>query len=222
MNLDQVRFDEKGLIPAIVQDMESGEVLTLAYMNRESLIRTMESGETWFWSRSRNELWHKGETSGNTQTVSGVRLDCDGDALLVRVRQKGVACHTGEYSCFHRSIDPPAPSATPEAESTSRKEAIETGSIGEVLGGLARRIHERNIDRPESSYTAKLLNGGIDRILKKVGEESGEVIIAAKNHKREEILWESADLLYHLMVMWESEGVHLSEIASELAGRGGK
>jgi phosphoribosyl-AMP cyclohydrolase / phosphoribosyl-ATP pyrophosphohydrolase len=222
MNLDQVRFDERGLIPAIVQDAESGEVLMLAYMNGESLNRTLETGETHFWSRSRQELWHKGKTSGNTQAVVAMRLDCDGDALLLRVLQKGVACHTGQYSCFYRSIESPMPSDGQESESSSVQRDADAGSLGEVLGGLARRIHERNVDRPESSYTAKLLNGGIDRILKKIGEESGEVIIAAKNHKREEILWESADLLYHLMVMWEAEGVHPADIARELAGRGRK
>ena len=222
MNLDQMRFDERGLIPAIVQDAESGEVLMLAYMNGESLNRTLETGESHFWSRSRQQLWHKGETSGNTQAVVSMRLDCDGDALLLRVRQKGVACHTGHYTCFYRDIESPVSFDPQEGEAASLKQDGDTGSLGEVLGGLARRIHERNVDRPESSYTAQLLNGGIDRILKKIGEESGEVIIAAKNHKREEILWESADLLYHLMVMWEAEDVHPADIARELAGRGRK
>lgn len=212
MTIDDIRFDERDLVPAIVQDAESGEVLTLAYMNRESLLKTLETGETWFWSRRRQELWHKGETSGNIQTVVSLRLDCDSDALLLRVRQKGVACHTGEYTCFHQKLHDAA-SASPEADA---------GSLGEVLGKLGRLIHQRNRERPESSYTVKLLTGGLDRILKKIGEESGEVIIAAKNEKREELRWESADLLYHLMVLWEARGMHLSEIARELAGRAGK
>jgi phosphoribosyl-AMP cyclohydrolase / phosphoribosyl-ATP pyrophosphohydrolase len=220
MNSDEVRFDERGLVPAVVQDAESGEVLMLAYMNGESLKRTLETGETHFWSRSRQELWHKGGTSGHTQAVVGIRLDCDSDALLVRVRQQGVACHTGEYSCFHRDFGSPTTSDGPEGGAASQRG--NTGSLGEVMGALAKLIHGRNIDRPAGSYTAKLLDGGIDRILKKIGEESGEVIIAAKNHKREEILWESADLLYHLMVMWEAEGVRPADVARELAGRGRK
>jgi phosphoribosyl-AMP cyclohydrolase / phosphoribosyl-ATP pyrophosphohydrolase len=209
MNFEEIRFDDRELIPAIIQDAQSGEVLTLAYMNLESLQKTLETGETWFWSRRRQELWHKGETSGNTQTVVSMRLDCDSDALLVRVHQKGVACHTGEYTCFHKDVELADAASCPE----------DVGALGEVLGRLGRLIHERNITRPEGSYTVKLLNGGVDRILKKVGEESGEVIIAAKNNKREEILWESADLLYHLAVLWEVQGIATSDIARELAGR---
>jgi phosphoribosyl-AMP cyclohydrolase / phosphoribosyl-ATP pyrophosphohydrolase len=209
MNFEEIRFDEHELVPAIVQDAESGEVLTLAYMNRDSLQKTLDTGETWFWSRRRQELWHKGETSGNKQTVVSIRLDCDSDALLVRVHQKGVACHTGEYTCFHQTVEMP--------DAASRAE--DAGALGEVLGRLKRIIHERNVKRPEGSYTVKLLSGGVDRILKKVGEESGEVIIAAKNEKRDEILWESADLLYHLSVLWEVQGIGISDIARELAGR---
>jgi phosphoribosyl-AMP cyclohydrolase / phosphoribosyl-ATP pyrophosphohydrolase len=208
MNIDQVRFDERGLVPAVVQDAESGEVLMLAYMNRESLERTLERGETWFWSRSRQKLWHKGETSGNVQTVVSIRQDCDGDALLIRVRQQGVACHTGTYSCFdvNRTI-------------TEKDE----GTLGEVLGEVARVIRSRKVQRPEGSYTVKLLDGGIDRILKKVGEEAGEVIIAAKNHSKDEIAWEVADLLYHTLLMMEVEGVTPGLIAAQLRGRrGGK
>jgi phosphoribosyl-AMP cyclohydrolase / phosphoribosyl-ATP pyrophosphohydrolase len=220
MNIDEIRFDERGLIPAVVQDVESGEVLMLAYMNRESLNRTQETGETHFWSRSRNTLWHKGATSGNTQKVVGIRQDCDGDALLVHVRQEGVACHTGTYSCFDvsRALSGSGGGAPDSPEGVR----MNRGSLGEVIGALSRLIHGRNVERPQGSYTTKLLDGGIDRILKKVGEEAGEVIIAAKNHKREEILWESADLLYHLMVMWEAEGVQPTDVAQELAGRGRK
>ncbi len=206
-SMENLRFDERGLIPAVVQDAESGTVLMLAYMSRESLSLTLETGQTHFWSRSRNTLWHKGETSGNVQTVRSIRYDCDADALLVKVDQKGQACHTGEYSCFYSSLGEVGAGAA---------------GFGEVIGNLSRVIHRRNLERPEDSYTVKMLDGGIDRILKKVGEEAGEVIIAAKNHRPEEISWEVADLLYHILVMLESEGVPLSLIAGELEKRVGQ
>ena len=202
--IDNLRFDEKGLIPAVVQDEETGSVLMLAYMNRESLARTLETGQTYFWSRSRNALWHKGETSGSFQDVRGIKYDCDSDALLVWVRQHGHACHTGEYSCFFNRL---------------RAAPGEAPAFGEVIGRLAGVIRRRKSELPEGSYTAKLFNGGTDRILKKVGEESGEVIIAAKNHNREEITWEVADLLFHTLVLLEQEGVTLGEIAGELDRR---
>jgi phosphoribosyl-ATP pyrophosphohydrolase/phosphoribosyl-AMP cyclohydrolase len=204
--LDTLRFDEQGLVPAIVQDVQTGSVLMLAYMNRESIRRTMESGETCFWSRRRRALWHKGETSGNIQKVRSMRADCDSDALLVTVEQKGNACHTGEYSCFF----------TPFGGVQEK-----TAQIGEVLGKLARVIRQRSQEKPEGSYTAKLLEGGTDRILKKIGEEAGEVLIAAKNHKKVEISWEVADLIYHTLVLLEAEGVQLSDVAAELDGRSG-
>jgi phosphoribosyl-AMP cyclohydrolase / phosphoribosyl-ATP pyrophosphohydrolase len=204
--VDQIRYDEQGLVPAIVQDVHSGEVLVLAYMNRESLRLTLERGETYFWSRRRQELWHKGEGSGNRQKVFGVWYDCDADALLVKVEQEGVACHTGAYSCFFTPV---------------REEWKTVAGLGEVLGGLSRVIHERNQDRPEGSYTVKLLNGGMDRILKKVGEEAGEVLIAAKNGEKKEVAWEVADLLYHLLVMMEAGGVTMEMVAGELRRRGG-
>jgi phosphoribosyl-ATP pyrophosphohydrolase/phosphoribosyl-AMP cyclohydrolase len=181
--------------------------LTLAYMNRESLRLTLERSETYFWSRRRQELWHKGETSGNAQKVKGIWYDCDADALLVKVKQTGAACHTGRYSCFFSPLG---------------KEAEPASGLGETIGRLARVIHQRNVDRPANSYTVKLLEGGIDKILKKVGEEAGEVVIAAKNHNPEEISWEVADLLYHTMVMLEAEGVSLSEVAAELEKRSGQ
>ena len=205
--LDALHFDEQGLIPSVVQDAETGSVLMLAYMNSESLKKTIESGETHFWSRSRSEIWHKGETSGNLQQVVSIHPDCDSDALLVRVRQTGTACHTGKYSCFSQSVD----------------EVLEEGSsLGELMGSLGRIIRMRKRDMPEGSYTAKLLKGGIDKILKKIGEESGEVIIAAKNHEPKEIAWEVADLIYHTLVMLESEGVALGDIARELERRSPK
>lgn len=202
--IDQIRFDAQGLVPAVVQDTLSGEVLTLAYMNRESLRLTLEKGETYFWSRRRQELWHKGETSGNIQKVRAIRYDCDADALLVKVEQTGNACHTGEYSCFFSRVD---------------STLDEVDSLGEVIGRLSRVIHQRSIERPPGSYTVKLLDGGIDRILKKVGEEAGEVVIAAKNHNASEIAWEVADLLYHLLVMLEVEGVPFSVVVRELEKR---
>lgn len=203
MDAIELTFDTAGLIPAIIQDADSGEVLMLAYMNRESLEKTAEKGETYFWSRSRQALWHKGGTSGHIQKVKSVAADCDGDALLVKVEQVGNACHTGERSCFFQDMTP------------GGKPPV----LGEVLGSLSRVIHDRNEKRPSGSYTTRLLEGGIDKILKKVGEESGEVIIAAKNHSRAEIRWEVADLLYHLLVMLEHEGVTMAEVGVELEGR---
>ncbi len=203
IDLSKVKFDSAGLVPAVIQ--EAGQVLMLAYMNRESLERTVETGETWFWSRSRKQLWHKGETSGNTQQVVGIAIDCDGDALLVEVNQKGNACHTGAHSCFFEDLP---------------KEGA--ANLGAVLRRLERVIAERKREMPAGSYTTYLFESGLDKILKKVGEEAGETIIAAKNHSREEISWEVADLLYHLLVLLEQEQVRTSDIAVELAKREGK
>lgn len=205
--VDTLRFDDQGLIPAVVQDEETGTVLMLAYMNRESIRLTMETGETHFWSRRRRALWHKGETSGNIQKVRGIRLDCDSDALLLTVQQTGNACHTGEYSCFFTPLG---------------NDKASGARIGEALGKLARVIRQRSQEKPEGSYTARLLEAGTDKILKKIGEEAGEVLIAAKNHRKEEIVWEVADLLYHTLVLLQAEGVRLSDVAVELEGRSGK
>ncbi len=209
MTTDDLHFDAQGLLPAIVQDATSGAVLMLGYMNRESLKKTLATGETHFWSRSRGELWHKGGTSGNVQRVLSIRHDCDADALLVRVDQTGAACHTGEYSCFFGAVQ-------------EAKEGIASSSLGEVLGALARVVRQRNLDRPEGSYTTKLLTAGVDKVLKKVGEEAGEVIIAAKNHNPDEINWEVSDLLYHLLVLLEIEGVKLGDVAAILEQRRGQ
>ncbi len=203
------RFDDAGLIPAVVQDVQSGAVLTVAYMNRESLQQTLDTGQTVFWSRSRRELWQKGATSGNTQRVVSISQDCDADALLVRVEQTGVACHTGEYSCFHTPV-------------FTDKDQPGTLPLGEVLGAVARVIRTRNRERPEGSYTTKLLSAGLDKVLKKIGEEAGEVIIAAKNHAPAEITWEVADLLYHTLVMMELEGIGLEDVAAVLDRRRGE
>jgi phosphoribosyl-AMP cyclohydrolase / phosphoribosyl-ATP pyrophosphohydrolase len=201
MNLDtkSLKFDERGLIPAIVQDARTREVLTLAYMNAESLARTIETGQTWFWSRSRNELWHKGETSGNTQTVVSLASDCDNDAIVVLVEPAGPACHTGARSCFDLQA--------------------ENEDLGLVLATLYELIESRERDRPEGSYTTYLLNHGLDKILKKVGEESAETIIAAKNEDGTRLTSEVADLIYHLLVLLVARGVSLDEVREELAKR---
>lgn len=198
MNVADLKFDERGLIPAIVQDASTREVLTLAYMNRESLERTIETRETWFWSRSRNELWHKGATSGNTQQVVDLVADCDNDAIVVLVKPAGPACHTGARSCFDLHQD-------------------------EDLGGLLARLYalveSRERERPEGSYTTYLFDQGIDKILKKVGEESAETIVAAKNDDRKPLVAEVSDLIYHLIVLLVARGVSLDQIRDELAQR---
>ena len=204
---EELHYDANGLIPAIVQDAETGEVLMLAYMNEASLLKTLDTGETHFWSRSRQALWHKGETSGHFQKVHRIVPDCDRDTLLVQVEQTGSACHTGNRSCFY---------------SEAHKDATGARPISDILGMLTRTIHERYVQMPEGSYTTTLFRGGLDRILKKIGEEAGEVIIGAKNRNREEISWEVSDLVYHLLVMLEEEGVSLQMIAEELEKRFGK
>lgn len=186
IDIASLKFDEKGLIPVIVQDITSGKVLTLAYMNEESLKKSLETGETWFYSRSRQALWHKGETSGHTQRIVNIIADCDGDALLVKVEQKGVACHTGKYSCFFQSLK--------EGEISENNKAA-------ILSEIYQVIIERKKTMPENSYVAKKLQEGLDRILKKIGEEAGELIIAAKNQNAEEIGWEMADLIFHMWLV---------------------
>ena len=199
MNLDDVKFDERGLIPAIVQNAATREVLTLAYMNRESLAKTIETQQTWFWSRSRGELWHKGETSGNTQKVVSLTLDCDADAIVVLVEPAGPACHTGATSCFETGSN--------------------TTGIGSVLDRLYELIESRERERPPNSYTTYLFDEGLDKILKKVGEESAETIIAAKNEDQGRVVSEVSDLMYHLLVLLVARGVSLEEISRELGQR---
>lgn len=196
-DIDKVKFDERGLVPAIVQDARTREVLTLAYMNRQSLARTIESGQTWFWARSRNELWHKGETSGNTQDVVGLAHDCDNDAIVVLVNPAGPACHTGARSCFD----------------------LENADSGAIFNELYALIQDRERERPEGSYTTYLFEKGLDKILKKVGEESAETIIAAKNDDRKLFAGEVADLMYHLLVLLVARGVSLDDVREELAQR---
>jgi len=194
--LDNARFGADGLIPAIVQDVRTREVLTVAYMNREALQLTLERGETYFWSRSRQQLWHKGETSGNIQDVIDVRLDCDNDAVLVLVEPRGPACHTGSYSCF--GVEP---------------------QLEGVLQELYSLVEARKEKRPEGSYTTYLFNSGLDKILKKVGEEATETIVAAKNEDPQRLVSETGDLLYHLLVMLVERGITLDEVLRELKGR---
>ncbi len=205
LDVSQVRFDERGLVPAIVQDAVSKEVLTLAYMNEEALRKTLETGETWFWSRSRQALWHKGETSGNTQRVLSLSFDCDRDALLVRVIPSGPACHKGTTSCFEKP-DPPS------------RETEEHGRFA-ILNRLESLIASREAERPEGSYTTYLFEKGLDKILKKVGEEAAEVIIAAKNRSPEELRYETADLVFHLLVLLREAKLPLDEVLEELSRR---
>lgn len=205
IDVERVKWDQNGLVPAIVVDAGTKEVLTLAYMNRESLMMSLESGETWFFSRSRNRLWHKGETSGNIQKLVSISLDCDGDALLVEVRPNGPACHTGEWSCFHQRVWGKSPEEERKAP--------------DLLAQLEETVAERDRLRPEDSYTTYLFEKGLDKILKKVGEETSEVIIAAKNRNPEELRNEVSDLLYHLFVLLREQGLPFSQVLEELKNR---
>ncbi|WP_226580469.1 bifunctional phosphoribosyl-AMP cyclohydrolase/phosphoribosyl-ATP diphosphatase HisIE [Halobacillus litoralis] len=205
MNTNDIKFDEQGLVPAIVQDARSKEVLTLAYMSEESLQKTMKVGETVFYSRSRQELWHKGETSGNSQKVEGIRYDCDQDALLVQVIPNGPACHKGDYSCFTESLT--------EQDSRPKENRYQ------ILDDLQSVLADRKATLPEGSYTSKLFQEGVDRIAKKIGEEAGEVIIASKNDDSEEIALESADLMFHLLMILTDRGVPFDDVLQVLEKR---
>jgi len=246
------RYDERGLVPAIVQDARTREVLTLAYVNGESLRRTLETGETWFWSRSRRALWHKGETSGNTQRVVGLTLDCDLDALLVEVEPAGPACHTGRETCFHMPLDgaPADPDAADVADlgntaagiadvadaaagaanavggGVGEREGEAAGGFGGVVESLYAVVEGRRREMPEGSYTTYLFEQGLNKILKKVGEESAETIIAAKDGDDRALTSEISDLIYHLVVLMVERGQSLEAVAGELrlraAGRGAR
>lgn len=201
LNIDELKFDDKGLIPAIVVDNTTKRVLTLAYMNRESLGITMEKGLTCFWSRSRQKLWLKGETSGNYQHVVSITADCDRDALVVVVEPEGPACHKGTFSCFNDRV-------------------YESPELGEFsLEGLMELIKGRRTEKKEGSYTTYLFEKGIDKILKKVGEESTEVIVAAKGDDKRETIYEIADLAYHVMVLMAQMDISVEDIHRELASR---
>jgi phosphoribosyl-ATP pyrophosphohydrolase/phosphoribosyl-AMP cyclohydrolase len=214
--IEDLKFDERGLIAAVLQDAHTREVLTLAYMNRESLERTIETGETWLWSRSRNELWHKGETSGNTQHVLEVILDCDQDALVVLVEPTGPACHTGERTCFHNALE-----SEPQGPRLNTQRAS-VENLGAMMTQLYQLVETRERERPAGSYTTYLFNEGLDKILKKLGEESAETIIAAKNESRGPLISEASDLIYHLIVLLVQRGISLDEISDELAQRRNK
>jgi phosphoribosyl-ATP pyrophosphohydrolase/phosphoribosyl-AMP cyclohydrolase len=204
-NGEVVRFDAAGLLPAVVQDADSGQVLMLGYMNAEALARTVDSGSVWFWSRGRGRLWMKGETSGHTLALVEVRLDCDGDALLVRARPAGPTCHTGEVSCFYRGLD------------GARLEPAAPGPA--ILARVWATLEQRRREMPEGSYTTYLLRQGVDKIGKKVGEEAAEVIIAAKNGEASPLAGETADLIYHALVMLLACGVRPDEVYRVLAER---
>jgi phosphoribosyl-ATP pyrophosphohydrolase/phosphoribosyl-AMP cyclohydrolase len=199
---EEIRYDEGGLVPVVAQDADTGEVLMLAYASREAVERTVETGEAHYYSRSRGELWHKGSTSGNTQKVIEVRLDCDGDALLYRVEPAGPACHTGERSCFFTTL------AGSDGEAPN---------LGRTLTRLAGTIARRHQERPEGSYTAKLFERGAGYTAQKVGEEAVEVVVAALENDR--LAEETADLLYHLLVLLEERGVGVGEVARVLDER---
>lgn len=200
-DLNTLKFDEKGLIPAVVVEALSKKVLTVAYMNRESLEISMKEGKTCFWSRSRQELWRKGETSGNYQRIVSITADCDRDALTVEVLKDGPACHLGTESCFNETVY--------QSEENH----------GFSIDGLMELLKGRKADKPEGSYTTYLFEKGLDKILKKVGEESTEVIIAAKAEDKKETIYEIADLAYHVLVLMVEAGISLEDVRKELASR---
>ncbi|MEX2583902.1 MAG: bifunctional phosphoribosyl-AMP cyclohydrolase/phosphoribosyl-ATP diphosphatase HisIE [Gemmatimonadota bacterium] len=206
--LDEIRFDERGLVPVVTQEASTGELLMLAYADRQALETTLSSGQAHYWSRSRESLWKKGETSGNVQEVVDVRLDCDGDAVLYRVRQHGPACHTLERSCFHRRVE--------------EGELRGADAGGHILTRVERVVAERADSLPDGSYTTYLFREGVDKILKKLGEESTEVVIAAKNGDPSELRAETADLLFHLLVLLRARNLPPEEVWKELEARFGK
>lgn len=200
-----IQYDSNGLVPAIVQHAHTGEVLMLGYMNAAALAATVATGKVTFYSRSRQSIWVKGETSGNTLALVSMRHDCDGDALLVLAVPAGPTCHTGAASCFAWDVD-----GTPNQ---TRIPALS------MLGRLSDLVVARKAEMPEGSYTTKLFTGGVDRIGKKIGEEAAEIIIAAKNDSTPELVWETADFLYHALVLLANQGVTLDQVMAELAGR---
>jgi len=205
--MKEIVFNENGLVPAISQDYKTGEILIHAYMNKEALDKTIESGKAHYFSRSRNKLWLKGEESGNYQIVKEIITDCDNDTILLKVEQKGVACHTGNKSCFYKKI--------------LEKEIIEEEQKPnqEILDVLFNVIEERKKNLPEGSYTAKLFKDGEDKILRKIAEEASEVVLASKSKKKDDIIWEISDLLYHMMVLLSYHDIKPEEIYQELAKR---
>ncbi|MEE6449070.1 bifunctional phosphoribosyl-AMP cyclohydrolase/phosphoribosyl-ATP diphosphatase HisIE [Gottfriedia acidiceleris] len=206
-DIEKIRFNEQGLVPAIVQDINTKEVLMLAYMNNESIKLTIDTGYATFYSRSRKSIWKKGETSGNLQYVKSISYDCDQDAILLQVEQVGVACHTGSYSCFSEKLT-----------LMQEKNIVQNESLS-YLQNLYETIQDRKKNPIEGSYTTYLFNQGIDKILKKVGEETSEVIIGAKNEGTEELIYEISDLVYHTIVLMVEKGIKLEEINNCLINR---
>ena len=206
MTIDELKFAEDGLIPIVIVNAQTGALLTLAYANREAVEKTVATGSTHLWSRSRGKLWRKGEESGNTQHVVTIVADCDGDALEYRVVPSGPACHTGEETCFHNPV-------------FSVSEDGKAGAFVRAIAYLERVIESRRSADPSQSYVARLFESGVDRIGKKIGEEATELVIAAKNQTRQEIVWEAADLMFHTMVLLASEGISLDEIGVEFERR---
>ena len=203
--IETLKYDDNGLIPCVVQDVQSCEVLMLAYMNRESIAKTLESGQTWFWSRSRQELWNKGATSGHVQQVVKLAYDCDRDTLLCEVQQTGPACHTGSYTCFTTHVERAVP-----------------GHRYAILDELLTTIAQRDAERPEGAYTTYLFEKGLEKILKKVGEESTEVVIAAMKGDREELTAEVGDVIYHLFVLLQEQKLSFDEVLKLLESRHAK
>ncbi len=241
-NVEKLKYDKDGLIPAIIQDTHSREVLMVAWMNREAVKKTMTTGQTWFWSRSRKKLWHKGETSGHVQHVDEIYHDCDADTLLIRVNQVGAACHEGYRTCFHYRIDPTggvavvgdlvfdpdrvygsqAAARDPAEGRQTRKRVLteeEFQATCGVLEMLYAIIQDRKEKRPAGAYTTYLFDKGLDKILKKVGEEATEVIVGAKNNQRQEVIHEVADLFYHVLVLLAEKNVTLDDVLRELQAR---
>ncbi len=236
-----IKWDEKGLVPAVIQDVQSKEMLMLAYMNKESLNKTVETGQTWFYSRSRQGLWNKGATSGHVQKVMELHYDCDADTILVKVQQTGPACHTGKYSCFHTPVILQSQSSNDERQSAeygntymqthgARKESVSepANSVSYlyqaknrygILSELEQTIAERDAERPDGAYTTYLFDKGVDKILKKIAEEAGEVLIAAKNRDQSELRYEVSDLLFHLLVLLREQQLPFDEVLKELAAR---
>jgi phosphoribosyl-ATP pyrophosphohydrolase/phosphoribosyl-AMP cyclohydrolase len=212
MNLNKIKYDENGLVPVIVQDAENGQVLMFAYVNKESLEKTVETKRTHFWSRSRRKLWNKGEESGNIQEIKDMFFDCDSDTVLVLVEQTGVACHTGRRSCFFTSVDGSEKSAPAFGAESHRK----------VLEEVFNVIEDRKRNPRDGSYVSGLFEKGTDNILKKVGEEAGETIIAAKNRDTREIIYETADLWFHSLIVLSNFGITPEDIYAELGKRFGK
>ncbi len=212
MTAAQIKYDEKGLVPVVIQDEENGQILMVAYANKESIEKTLKTQRTHYWSRSRKKLWEKGEESGNSQEVKDFFLDCDQDAVLITVNQKGVSCHTGQRSCFFTSIN------------DQNKIAPSFGSkrTGKTLEELYQVIDDRKRNPREGSYVSSLFQNGINKILKKIGEEAGEAIIAAKNENKEELIYEVADLWFHTLISLAYFDVSPQEIYEELGRRFGK